>query len=261
MKKYTEWILLLVGGVVSVGGCIGYVSQEQKQKQEIKAKNLAGYYNNVDSRGNIKNIEIFVSPENWITYRIAGAFVLSVPNTIELKDTNLRTRTLKWNDERPQKEIIRFMNDSIERNLSEIVFQQKGLAAKEKDALNTYCRVMIQVTQGKVGDYLKFCEHEELNVEDIHAFQEFARQSTGGFEIIGTPQVRWIRLENIYGIEIEHIRKDVEQYTTHVFTYFFFNDDKMTNIILSYREQDSLRWKEDFSNIIKTFKWINYGKY
>ena len=64
MKKYTEWILLLVGGVVSVGGCIGYVSQEQKQKQEIKAKNLAGYYNNVDSRGNIKNIEIFVSPEN-----------------------------------------------------------------------------------------------------------------------------------------------------------------------------------------------------
>ena len=49
MKKYTEWIFLLLGGVVSVGGCIGYVSQEQKQKQEIEAKNLAGYYNNVDS--------------------------------------------------------------------------------------------------------------------------------------------------------------------------------------------------------------------
>lgn len=257
MKKYTEWIFLLLGGVVSVGGCIGYVSQEQKQKQEIETKNLAGYYNNVDSRGNIKNIGTLVPPKNWTTYRIAGAFVLSVPNTIELKDTNLRTRTIKWNNERSQKEIIRFINDSVERDLSEIAFQQKGLAAKEKDALNTYSRIMIQVTQGKAGDYLKSCEHEELNVEDIHAFQEFARQSTGGFEIMGTPQVRWIKLENIYGVEVEHIRKGVEQYTTHVFTYFFFNDNKMANIILSYRQQDSQKWEEDFSNIIRTFKWIN----
>ena len=62
MKKYTEWIFLLLGGVVSVGGCIGYVSQEQKQKQEIETKNLAGYYNNVDSRGNIKNIGTLLYP-------------------------------------------------------------------------------------------------------------------------------------------------------------------------------------------------------
>lgn len=43
----------------------------------------------------------------------------------------------------------------------------------------------------------------------------------------------------------------------HVFHLTIFNDDKMVNIILSYRQQDYQKWEEDFSNVIKTFKWIN----
>ena len=257
MRKYIEWIILSLGGIASVGGCISYVNQEQEQKQEVRTKYLAGYYDNREQRGYINKTKTFIPPKNWTTYRIAGAFVLSVPNTMELKDTSLQTRTLKSTNGRLQKEIIRFIDGSVERDLSEIVFQQKGLAAKERQALDTYCRIMIQVTKGRVGDYLKSYEYGELTAEDVRAFQELARQSTGGFEVIGTPQVRWIRLENIYGIEIEHIRKGVEQYRTHVFTYFFFNADKMANIILSYRQEDSSKWEEDFSNVIKTFKWIN----
>lgn len=38
---------------------------------------------------------------------------------------------------------------------------------------------------------------------------------------------------------------------------YFFNNDKMINVILSYRKEDSETWAEDFSNIIKTFKWNN----
>ena len=94
-------------------------------------------------------------------------------------------------------------------------------------------------------------------LNDIHDFQDIAKQSSSGYEIIGNPTVRWIRIEDTYGIETTYIRKGENNLHTCVSSYYFFNNDKMINVILSYRKEDSETWAEDFSNIIKTFKWNN----
>lgn len=109
----------------------------------------------------------------------------------------------------------------------------------------------------KKGDYVKANEHWVLSTDDILFFQDLAKQSAGVFEIIGSPKVHWIKLDNIYCIEVQYTRKGVRNYDTCVSSYYFFNDDKMVNIVLSYRKQDSQKWKDDFSNVIRTFEWIN----
>ena len=96
----------------------------------------------MESSGIMEKAKVVILPQTWTSYRIADTFILSVPNTMELKDVNLYTRTIEWNGQIPQKEIMYFNNDSIKRDLSEIVFQQKGLLAKEKEAFDTYCRIM-----------------------------------------------------------------------------------------------------------------------
>ena len=137
------------------------------------------------------------------------------------------------------------------------MFQQKGLSANQKSAYNTYCRVIVHIQKGKSGDFLNKNEFEELDLNDIHDFQDIAKQSSSGYEIIGNPTVRWIRIEDTYGIETTYIRKGENNLHTCVSSYYFFNNDKMINVILSYRKEDSETWAKDFSNIIKTFKWNN----
>lgn len=253
MKKYAEWIIIVLGGIASVGGCIHSVNR----KYATESNSSVGYYNNVESTGIMEKAKVVILPQTWTSYRIADTFILSVPNTMELKDVNLYTRTIEWNGQIPQKEIMYFNNDSIKQDLSEIVFQQKGLLAKEKEAFDAYCRIMIRLNQGKAGDYLKCDEYKELTMEDTCVFQKIAKQSAGEFKVMGSPQVRWLKLGNIYGIEVEYVREGLKKYGTSVFSYYFFYDDKKVNIVLSYRKQDSQKWKDDFSNVIKTFEWIN----
>ena len=54
----------------------------------------------------------------------------------------------------------------------------------------------------------------------------------------------------------DYVRTGSEDHRTCVNTYYFFNDDKMAQITLSYRQADASKWKEDFENVIRTFKWL-----
>lgn len=84
-----------------------------------------------------------------------------------------------------------------------------------------------------------------------------ASQSAGGFEVLGKPKVKWIRIEDTYAIKVDYVRTGTEGHRTCVNTYYYFNDDRMAQLSLSYRQADADRWKEDFENVIRTFKWLD----
>ena len=89
-----------------------------------------------------------------------------------------------------------------------------------------------------------------MTIEDIHTFQELAKQNSYEYKILGQPEVRWIKIEDTYGIEVEYVRNGANNSRTHVCNYYFFNDNLFATIILSYRQDDIRKWETDFSNIL-----------
>lgn len=62
--------------------------------------------------------------------------------------------------------------------------------------------------KGSLGEYPKFSDYEDLTIEDIHTFQELAKQNSYEYKILGQPEVRWIKIEDTYGIEVEYVRME-----------------------------------------------------
>lgn len=73
----------------------------------------------------------------------------------------------------------------------------------------------------KSREYPKFSDYEDLTIEDIHTFQELAKQNSYEYKILGQPEVRWIKIEDTYGIEVEYVRNGANNSRTHVCNYYF----------------------------------------
>lgn len=250
MKK---WISGIIGVLIFLGFQVVKVVEKEKNKQEHKEKYLAGYYDNMFVKSSLLGTKLevepehrFIPPKDWSSYIISNSFSISVPNTVELRKVDdAYTQMVKdreWY--------------GMKIDLNNVVFQQKGLATNQPEAYNTYSRIMIAVEKGNSGDYPSCSEYEDLDAETIRAFQNQATQSAGAFKVIGRPNVKWIKIENIYAIKIDYVRTGSEGHRTCVNTYYFFNDDRMAQLTLSYRQSDADKWEKDFENVIKTFKWI-----
>ena len=250
MKKWISGILCFM---LFVGFQVIKQINKHEAKQERKEKYLAGYYDNMSVKSSLLGTELkvnpesrYMSPKEWNNYIISNSFSISVPNTVELRNLDdIYTQEIK------DKEWY-----GMKINLNNVVFQQKGLANKQPDAFNTYCRIMIAIDKGNPGDFALSTDYEDLNSETIRAFQSLASQSTGGYEVLGKPNVKWIRVEETYAIKVDYVRTGSEGHRTCVNTYYFFNDDRMAQLTLSYRQADADKWEKDFENVIRTFKWL-----
>lgn len=248
-----KWISGIIGVLIFLGFQVVKVVEKEKAKQERREKYLAGYYDNMFVRSSLLGTELeinpeagFIPPKDWKNYIISNSFSISVPNTVELRKVDdaytQQVKDIEWY--------------GLKVNLNNVVFQQKGLATNQPEAYKTYCRIMIAVEKGNSGDYPSSSEYEDLDVETIRSFQNQAVQSAGAFKVIGTPNVKWIKIDNTYAIKIDYVRTGLEGHRTCVSTYYFFNDDKMAQLTLSYRQADADKWEKDFENVIRTFKWI-----
>ena len=186
----------------------------------------------------------------WNNYLIANSFCLSVPNTVELREKDdIYTQAIENNDWYGQK-----------IDLNNIVFQQKGLSNVENEAFKTYCRIMIAFKQYTKDSFPISTDKTTLDEKTISGFQEQAIKSAGNFKILDKPIVKWVKVNNIYAIEVKYVRTGVEGHRTCVSTYNFYNNDKFAQITLSYREADKDKWEKDFENVVKTFKWSSDDK-
>lgn len=242
---------IIVGIVVLLIIIISNNIKRTNTKKENGEKYLAGYYDETISKnGKVvpKKQDAYTPPSNWRNYEIYNAFTLSVPNSIELrKEFDAYTREVKdisWH--------------GYKINTQNLVFQQKGLSENRQEAFKTYCRVIINYEKEDSDDFFyKATEYEELHTEDIRSLQKLAIQecTVTGFQVIGQPEVRWIRIEDIFAIETSYVRTGTEGNSTQVYKYWLFNGDESAIITLSYRRNDADIWEEDFKNIIRTFKW------
>lgn len=240
-NKYAVPLAVLLVILLGLIGGINEIMVENKKK-EIKERYLSGYYDNIIITKHSYNTK------DWDTYIMHGVFSIKVPPSMEVKDSN----HIHSQDEYD----IIYKRRRI-KNMP-IIFTQKGLATKDSSAFNTYCRIIITIEQGQKGDFFKSNEKEELSIEDIHYIQNSV--NTGKYKLLGNPEVRWIKIENIYALNIEYDREGMYNYHTKVNTYLLFNDSQSITLTLSYRREDENLWKKDFEAILSTFQWNNWNE-
>ena len=185
--------------------------------------------------------QAFVIPSTWTDYEIENAFSIWIPPTMELRhEYDTYTKQIK--------------ELKMTINTDAIVFQQKGLS----DGANNkhYARVLIQHSTGNGGDFLKSVETETLDNETKQYFKQLAEESSKPYKLITEPTYQWVTINNfIKALAIRYRRSASNNYTTHCTMYYLFNYNEMTNITISYREQEKQMWLPDLDNVIKTFSW------
>lgn len=191
----------------------------------------------------IKKLSPFEPPESWTTYTIDNkAFSISVPSTVELRHEYDRyTQHLQ--------------ELGLAVNLNKLVFQQKGLSIKKKEAYSHYCRVIVLHSIGKAGDFFHSYETEYIDNEIRSFLEDLVLSEVGFYKLLAEPTYEWICIGNTNAIEIKYRRSGSNDNTTSCTIYLLFNYNEMVKMIISYREQEKDIWQPDLDNIIKTFKW------
>lgn len=251
MAKSSVWKAVGWVALICIVSLVFSKIEWAKRYEENSTKYLAGYYDNATLKNGkvTPNVQaIFIPPtDTWTNYEISNAFTISVPNTVELRKRNdMYTQEVKdvgWH--------------GYKIDLSRITFQQKELSKIDSKALETYCRIIIDYAQRNSGDFYKATEFKELNAEDIRYLQNQVKQGceSTGFHTMGEVEVRWIKIGNIYGLEIAYVRSGTEDKQVQVYTYSFFNNDETVTMTLSYWVKDREIWEQDFHNLIRTFAW------
>mgnify|MGYP003504227935 CR=1 FL=1 len=146
------------------------------------------------------------------------------------------------------------VNDDI------VIFQQDGLSRRTEAALGKYCRVMIQYISGSYGDFLNKTETDELNYEYAALFQEMVTAEIGpASRQMGEISYCWKEIKGQKFIEITYRRTGTDfdaSIPVKCKLCIFQNNNEMVKMILAYREKEKDIWENDFSLILKSFKWL-----
>jgi hypothetical protein len=184
--------------------------------------------------------------DGWERIYIKDAGSFDIPPTMEIQNDSYQ-------------ELVEKMG-----YVSQITAQQKGLNALDPDSLQKYARVMFNTELGNPGDFLNIdfnifeitkSELDELN-------KMFRQQTTQGFQGTELKLREWIPLkaEKINGmscIHISYIRQLNNNPSVLVNMYLFHNNDRIHKLTLSYRTTEEDYWKNDFENILKSFRITN----
>ncbi len=189
-------------------------------------------------------------------YLIKDVGYISVPTSLEIQSGKYK----KFVDE-VQKEYGKKFGYEISDN--RIIFQQKGLNNLGKDGFSTYARVILETSIGSFGDYenangklaITKAELSDLNVQ----IRTQTEQSFLGTElrIIKRYGVDVVVVNGLAALRISYLRQLKDQPYVTVAIYHFHNNDRLHQLTLSYREQDSQTWRPILAGILNSFKITN----
>lgn len=193
----------------------------------------------ISSDATSQTLEQYLPSSEWKRYELSDAFNISIPNSMELR---------KEND--PYTQIL---NSDVLSN-AEAVFQQKDLSMMSSEALDTYCRILIQhygVPSGEVGHHN---QAPYITQEDRDSLKEMVDAEVEPYSYVTQPSFQWIDVAGTKALEATYKRTGVNG-PVNCHLYLLMNYDEVVKIVIAYRERDSDYWKTDMENVIRTFKW------
>ena len=189
-----------------------------------------------------------IEAKSWKKHIFFNAISILVPPTIELRDNSGK-----------YKESLSALG--VQDNIDAVVFNQKGLNDMEQQAYEKYCRIMLTFIPGEYGDFFNRNETEKFSEDDVLFFGDMVESEIGSkSSVIGGISYKWIRVNNANGILLSYKRtgNNFDSDKAVVCKLVLFQDNsRMVKMVLSYRENEANLWKDDFDNVLSSFKWID----
>ncbi|MCM1042082.1 MAG: zinc ribbon domain-containing protein [Bacteroides sp.] len=228
--------LLLVIGMIVNNSIV-----DSKSPQSFTGKDFG--HQESSSKGFSEPVGQYNPGSDWTEYEIAGAFTLSVPNTMELREEDdSYTRHLHSLD--------------LPQALADAIFQQKNLSLKSPNAYATYCRILARHFPCAPGEVERYDQASCLSQADKEDLKEIVDGEVLPGKYVELPIFRWITIGRTKAIEAVYARSG-DKGSVKCRLYLLQNYNEMVKIVVAYRECDADLWKDDLENVIRTFKWNN----
>jgi hypothetical protein len=162
------------------------------------------------------------------------------------------------------KEYMNQFNKTFGYDTDRIVAQQTGLNKMGNEGFEKYARVILETTIGNYGDYVNLnFELPEMSKPELNELNEyFKEQIKRDFINTGIRMTEWCptKFQKINGMsymKISYKRKLSNSPEVLVNSYYFYNNDRLHTLTLSYRLNESDFWKSDLTKILNSFRITN----
>jgi len=182
---------------------------------------------------------------DYVIYKVKDLGYISIPNNMEIQSGLY-------------KKIAESIHLSIgtvdyETLKNRVVFQQKGV--NEGEGSGTYARIILKTYLDNIGDHPKINSNNKVSEKELNDFVEefkigISKQTV--FKLISIYSIENVMLNGKYnGIKISYLRQSGNNPLVYVDLYEINNNDKMHEIILSYRDKDRNTWFPIYKKILE----------
>ncbi|HMT75146.1 MAG TPA: hypothetical protein PKA77_13825 [Chitinophagaceae bacterium] len=193
------------------------------------------------------------SSENYLLKNIG---YISIPSNMELQSGNYKKLAEEYQKQQGKK-------FGFEISDNRIVFQQKGLNSGDSAGFASYARVILETTIGNYGDFEKLSTKLSATQEELRDLSaQLKLQTEQSFSGTGLKLISWygVQIVNVNGrtaLKISYLRQLNENPYVIVSMYQFHNNDRIHQLTMSYRQQDSATWKSVYTTILNSFTITN----
>lgn len=181
----------------------------------------------------------------WNRVSIKDLGYIDFPPTMELQNLDSR------------KEI----NSIIGAELHSLVIQPKGINDLGQMPHLKFARIILTTHFGEIGDFEKFnFDMSQYSISVLSLLNTLKKKeaeeeiSKIGGKIIEWQPVVLKKVNNVSSLHYRYVRQLLDQPPVLVNCYEFHNNDRMHQLILSYRVNEEGYWKSDFENVLKSFR-------
>jgi hypothetical protein len=249
VPKKSKKTALKIAGAIGIL-CIIALLRELKDLTPLIFMNM-GLKASEERKKNSLPAALPVLESGWERIHLSGIGSIDIPSSME-RDAGLYADIAD-----DYYEYHDIDNDSI-------IFQQKGLNELTKAGFQTYARVIISTRTGNPGDfaslYFILPQPQADEIDEIKEFDAQMRTSTtSGLAVIGIKILSWkeaalVTINGMSCIHFSYTRQLHDRPVVLVHNYLFQNIDRMYQVTLSYQLEKESDWKDDFENIIHSFR-------
>ncbi len=195
------------------------------------------------------------SYETWNTISIPGICTYQIPPTMEIQGGNYKAlndtlREVAFNEKSPDR----------------VVAQPKGINSFDPQALEKYCRIIVNTTRGRAGEFDSIGTQIAPSKEELSEIDEMLKKetlqgatmasSTGAkVSMLSWNPVKIVRVNGIDTIVASFTRSTNGGPPVAVKVYSIQNNDYLHTITISYRLSEEDLWAKDLAKVIGTFKF------
>ena len=197
-------------------------------------------------------IDTFENENLYKVYMIKNVGYISIPNNMELQSGNYKKVT-----DNELKQNAHKYHYLVADN--RVAFREKGTNDDVSKRHSSYAGITIQTF---FGDCMAQTDDYSFTPEELSKIDALFKQQVKELSIKTGFLFEWkgstiVKINNSTAIKSSYIRRIENGHNVYVIMYQFPNNDRLHQIILSYKQGEGRVWKPLFSEVVNSFNLTN----